>query len=859
MHPINAPGGEMGDQAGGFADAVAADGTAGRGGGGPTTVGAERRPGRRRGLRACTAGLIAVTGGLLGAGAVSAPAESGVRATAGREVAAAKGRVAEAYGRLPLAFEPNRGQAAAGIRYLAHGPGYGVFITADRTVVTLAPHAAAKAGGRAYAMRTRHLRRAERDRRAVLSFRAVGGAADPVIAGGSPLAGRVNYLRGRDRAAWRTNIPTYREVTERGVYRGVDLRWYGTRQGLEYDVTVAPGVDPGKVRFAIGGLRARPHLTGRGDLVLPTALGDVVQRAPQAYQVVNGRPRPVAARFTLAGADQVGFALADHDRGRPLIIDPRLDYSTYLGGTGYDEGNGIVVDSAGSAYVTGDTNSADFPVERAVQRRLRGGFDTFITKLDPTGTALVYSTYLGGSGEDLGIGIALDSAGAAYVTGETDSDDFPVTSGAFQTGYHGNGDAFVTKLDPSGGALAYSTYLGGGENDQADGIGVDASGDAYVAGYTYSGDFPRTTGPSMSGGTDAFAARLGPTGGTLLYSRYLGGSDYTEADGLAVDASGNAYLTGLTASSDFPTTAGAVQGSPGGALDAFVTELSPADGALIYSTYLGGTGSELGYEIAVGSSGNAYVTGVTDSTDFPTTAGAFQTTFRGGYTDAFVTALGPTGGALVYSTYLGGARDDQGDGIAVDASGDAFVTGATDSRNFPATTGALQPAYGGGGSDAYVTEFDPAGSAPVHSTYIGGTAYDEGDGIAVDASGSPYLTGVTDSRNFPRTSGAFQTAYGGGIADAFVLRPNLAAPAPTPATAPRRVSRRQRESQSQQARHRQAGGGNAVADNTNDSAVTGNVRSGADHVGVDSARSRLHRLRRGHSYRRTAPLARSGR
>ncbi|MCO5971331.1 SBBP repeat-containing protein [Actinoallomurus soli] len=830
----------------------------------------KRGPGGRRGRRAWTAGLIAASGSLLWAGLVPAPAlgTSGVSPTAGREVATAKDRVATAYGRLPLAFEPNRGQAAAGVRYLAHGPGFGVFVTADRTVVTLTPHAPAKVGGRAYAMRTRHLRRPERDASAVLSFRPAGAAAAPAITGGSPLAGRVDYLRGRDRAAWRTGIPTYRDVTERGVYRGVDLRWYGTRQGLEYDVTVAPGVDPGTVRFAIGGLRGRPRLTGGGDLVMPTALGDVVQRAPRAYQVVDGGPRPVAARFTLAGTDQVGFAIGDHDRGRPLIVDPRIDYSTYLGGTGYDEGNGIAVDATGNAYVIGDTDSTDFPVNRAFQPQRRGGFDAFVTKLDPTGTAALYSTYLGGRGEDLGIGIAVDSAGAAYVTGETESDDFPTTAGAVQTTYRGNGDAFVTKLDPTGGTLAYSTYLGGTENDQADGIGVDASGDAYVAGYTYSGDFPRTTGPPMSGGTDAFATKLDPTGGTLAYSRYLGGGDYTEADGIAVDASGNAYLTGLTASSDFPTTAGAYQGTLAGALDAFVTKLAPADGALVYSTYLGGTGSELGYEITVGSSGNAYVTGATDSTDYPHTSGAVQATFGGGYIDAFVTALDPDGGALVYSTYLGGSGDDQGDGIAVDASGDTFVTGATSSRNFPVTAGAFQAAYYGGDSDAYVTELAPDGGALVYSTYLGGGAYDEGDGIAVDTSGSAYLTGVTDSRDFPRTSGALQPAYGGGIADAFVLKLNVAAPGPAPTTAPRHVSQRQtqrqrqaqRHGRAQQARHRQAAGGSAVAGNTNDSALTGNLGSRADHTSVNSARSRLSgHLRHGHAHRWTALLTRSGR
>ncbi len=813
------------------------------GGRSPAVAGAGCGFADRPGLRAWSAGaLVACAGGLVWAGVTPALGSGGPSAVPGPDAAVAKGRVAAAYGRLPLAFEPNRGQAAAGVRYLAHGPGYGVFITADRTMVALAPRA--RFAGRVHAERARP---AGHRAAAVLSFRTIGGNADPVVAGRGPLPGRVSYLRGRDRAAWRTNVPTYREVTERGVYRGVDLRWYGTQQGLEYDVAVAPGADPGTVGFAIGGLRGRPHLTRGGDLVMPTAAGDVVQRAPHAYQVIGGTPRPVPARFTLGGADRVGFAVAGYDHRRPLVIDPGLVYSTYLGGTGYEEGNAIAVDSAGSAYIGGDNvdvgadGSAAAPMKKASRAEPSGGYDMFVTKLNPTGTAVVYSTFIGGSGDDAGLGLAVDSAGSAYLTGETESTDFPTTAGAYHTTYGGGGDAFVTKLDPDGSGFAYSTYLGGNGYDQANGITVDASGHAYLTGVTYSGDFPHTTGPPPAGSPDAFVTEL-DAGGALAYSTFLGGTDYDEGDGIGLDSSGNAYVTGLTSSENFPTTTGAFQGALAGALDAFVTKLDPTGTGPVYSTYLGGAGSDLGYEIAVGSSGNAYVTGLTGSRDFPTTRGASQTEYGGGYSDAFVTALNATGTAPVYSTYLGGAGDDQGDGIAVDTSGNAYVTGATDSRNFPITSGAFQSEYGGGDSDAYVTKLDPTGTAPAYSTYLGGAAYDEGDGIAVDSSGNAYLTGVTDSANFPTTPGAFQTTFGGGDGDAFVTKLGFAAPTPTPTPRPPRPYQR--------AKQRQAEAGTAVAHNNADSSVTGNVDSHLHSSGLGASRSRAHlRRRRGHARR----------
>jgi hypothetical protein len=420
----------------------------------------------------------------------------------------------------------------------------------------------------------------------------------------------------------------------------------------------------------------------------------------------------------MKGKRQVGFRVAAYDPSRPLIIDPVLAYSTYLGGSGDDFGLGIAVDGAGSAYVTGQTLSTNFPTTSgAAQTTKAGGFsDVFVTKLDATGSAFLYSTYLGGSDFDFSLGIAVDGAGSAYVTGATRSTDFPTTSGAAQTTNAGSVDAFLAKLDATGSALLYSTYLGGSSDD--------------------------------------------------------GGR------GIAVDGAGSAYVTGDTSSTDFPATSGAAQTTNAGGQDAFVTKLNASGSALLYSTYLGGSSGEVGQGIAVDGAGRAYMTGSTQSTDFPTTSGAAQTIYAGGFFDAFVTKLDATGSVLLYSTYLGGSGDDVGLGIAVDGAGSAYVTGQTFSSNFPTTSGAAQTTHAGGIADAFVTKLDASGSALLYSTYLGGSGFDIGQGIAVDGAGRVYVTGDTSSTNFPTTSGAAQTTHAGSF-DAFVAKIEFV-PLPTP-------------------------------------------------------------------------------
>ena len=465
------------------------------------------------------------------------------------------------------------------------------------------------------------------------------------------------------------------------------------------------------------------------------------------------------------------------------MIDPTLVYSTYLGGSDQDQSLAVAVDASGNAYLTGFTGSSNFPITPDAFQTVHSApisSDVFVSKLNASGSALIYSTYLGG-GE--GYGIAVDAEDSAYVTGFTNSSDFPTTPSAFQTtfvGAFGGFDPFVTKLNHDGSALLYSTYLGEGG---AAGIAVDSSGSAYITGTTLSPDFPTTPGafqtvPGTSGlgrVQDGFVSKLNAAGSALAYSTFLGSTD-TGGNGIAVDASGNAYVVGITNASEFPTTPGAFQKTPRGG---FVVKLNEAGSALIYSTFIGGNGYNSAYAIALDKDGNAYITGLTSSPDFLTTPGAFQRTCQGCVPDkvigdAFITKLNAAGSALVYSTYLG-AGQTLGLGIAVDADGNAYVSGNTNSYRFPRTREAFQTVYGGGITDAFLTKLKADGSALLYSSYLGGNDIDNSTGIAVDALGRAYIVGYTFSSNFPVTSGGFQTTFG-GAEDGFISRFDLIGP-----------------------------------------------------------------------------------
>jgi hypothetical protein len=664
----------------------------------------------------------------------------------------------------PLSFETNVGQIDPRVRFLSRGNGYTLFFTLTGAVLSLS-----RPIERSHIGQKRDLRTAQSS---VLRIELLRANRKSQISGIDELPGKSNYFVGNDPKKWHRNVPTFSKVKYRNVYPGIDLTYYGNQRQLEHDFLVWPGADPDSIVLEFQGTD-KLEVDAQGGLVLHTSLGAIRQSRPFVYQNIGGRQRQIACAYVLKSERQVGFQLEAYDASRPIVIDPVLSYSTYLGGSGYDNGIGIAVDSAGSAYVTGQTDSSNFPTANAAQSAIGGGFDAFVTKLNPTGSGLVYSTYVGGSGQDGPGDITVDASGNAYITGGTTSTNFPITA-AFQSTYGGGGaDAFVTKLGPTGSNLVYSTYLGGGDYDATRTIAVDAAGNAYVSGDTNSIDFPtiptafQTT---YAGGQDVVVTKLSATGSGLLYSTYLGDSDIESAYSIAVDASMNAYVTGYTCSTNFPTTAGAFQTIPQGGCDAFVTKLNPAGTApLVYSTYFGGNDFDIGSGIAVDTTGYTYLAGSTNSTIFPTTTGAFQTTYGGGG-DAFVAKLNPSGaGPLVYSTYLGGTSPETDFALAVDSAGNAYLTGATESANFP-TVNALQAAIGGV-RDAFVTKVNPSGSALLYSTYLGGNGDDGGQSIALDTLPNPsaYVSGFTSSSNFP-TANPLQPASGGGSYDAFITK-----------------------------------------------------------------------------------------
>jgi len=685
------------------------------------------------------------------------------------------------YAALGMAFERNDGQTDGQVRFLAHGHGYTVFLTASDAVLALVKPRPPVPLHTLVEQQDAGTLPLTPTQETVLRLHFVGANAAVKLSAEDPLSSTASYVVGRDPTAWHASIATYQRIVYHDIYPGIDLAYHGAHD-LEYDWLLAPGADPSLIQFSLEGAQGLA-LDTQGNVLARTAVGLLRQTVPAAYQDVNGQRHDVSVRYTLAGNGQVGVVLGSYDASKPLVIDPTLSYSTYLGGSGTDVGTGITTDSAGNAYVVGWTSSANFPTTSGVvATTIRGSTDVFIAKFDPNGAKL-WSTYLGGSGDDVQAdsqiaGIAVDGSGNVYVSGSTASTDFPVTGNAAQGTYGGGtNDAFVAELNGSGTHLMYGTYLGGSCNDYAPALAVDRSGKIYVTGSTCSNDFPVLHSlQSFNGGSDAFIVKLDPTASpSLVYSTLLGGSGQDGGYGIAVDKAGDAYVTGDTNASDFPTTPNAAQTqrasycADGTCHDAFVSELNPAGAALLYSTYLGGTHDERALRLALDKDNNAYITGWTSSVDFPTTPGAYRSGPQGGI-DAFVAKLNPTASgraSLVYSTYLGGSGDDYGYGLAVDSTGDALIIGQTASPDLHPTPDALQGTYGGA-IDAFVVRLNAAGSAPLYSTYLGGSGDDEGDGIATDASGNAYATGRTASTNFV-TAGAVQGTNGGGT-DAFVTK-----------------------------------------------------------------------------------------
>ena len=681
--------------------------------------------------------------------------------------AATKARLNEMYAQLPLSFEANAGQADSRIDFISRGSGYTLFLTPGEAVLAL--------------------------RSTALRMKFVGSETKPQVAGQEELAGKVNYLVGNNPQRWRTGISTYAKVAYQNLYPGVDLVYYGNQRQLEYDFVVRPGTDPNIIALNFEGAD-QVKVDAQGELVLHASGGEIRQRKPLIYQEVDGVRHEVAGSYKLKDRNTVGFQLADYDTSKPLVIDPVLVYSTFLGSSADDVGWDIEVDSLGNAYVMGRTQQLTLPsnfptTPGAFDTTHNGDQDVFVTKLNASGSALIYSTFLGGSGIDLGRGrLVIDTAGSAYLVGSTTSPDFPTTPGAFDTTHNGGFfDAFVAKLNPSGSALVYSTFLGSPNSDIGTGLAVDSAGNAYATGSTSSSGFPTTVGSfdiTPNGGLDLFVTKLNASGSALIYSTLLGGSDDDAEPRIVLDNSGNAYVAGTTFSVDFPTTPGAFDTTHNGSFnvftrpDACVTKLNSSGSALIYSTFLGGDGGDFARDLALDNSGNVYVAGSTGSSDFPTTPGAFDTTRNDvGSSDVFVTKLNPTGSApLVYSTLIGGDGFEEPQDIEVDNAGNAYMTGSTGSPDFPTTPDAFDTTFNLSG-DVFITKLNPTGSAPlVYSTSVGDIRSEVGNGIAVDAFGSIYVTGQTTSVNFPTTPGAFDTTHNGGPSpfengnDAFVLK-----------------------------------------------------------------------------------------
>jgi len=610
---------------------------------------------------------------------------------------------------------------------------------------------------------------------------------DVVIEGGDPGEGKIHYFIGNDPKRWRVNLTTYHKLIYRELWPNIDLIFRGdpaNPMNLKYDLYIRPRAEINKIRFIYRGAE-KLSLDSDGSLLIHTGQGVLRESKLTSYQEIGGTRIPVDSRFMVHdegdGLYSYGFEIGpQYDPDYPLLIDPVLLYSTFLGGSGTDIGLHVAVDASNHAYVTGSTSSPDFPTTPdAFDPSFGGDRDAFVTKFNETGTALVYSTFIGGSQFDEATNIVVDAGGQAYITGTTGSADFPTTPGAFQTSIPGIRSAFVTKLNADGSALLYSTFLGGSGDQTGNGIAVDSLGQAYVVGVTTSDDFPVTPDgfqQDNAGLTDGFVTKLNPAGSGLVYSTYIGGSDNDFATGVVITASGSAVFSGTTFSSNFPTTPGAFQTALRGSSDAFVARLNPADTDLEFSTLLGGDSFEAGESVAIDTQENVYVTGSTSSANFPTTPGAFQPDF-GGDQDGFVTKFNPAGTALVYSTYLGGSGSDEGVDIVVDAGGNAYVTGETGSPDFPVTPGAFQNTFGGGFSDAFATVVNTAGNALVYSTYLGGNSNDTGNGIAIDDSFHFYVTGRTQSVDFPTSPGAFQTALLGDES-AFVTKLGTASPIP---------------------------------------------------------------------------------
>lgn len=661
--------------------------------------------------------------------------------------------------RSPLSFEANRGQAPADYAFLHRGASGTLLLGASESRMQF--------------------------RGSTLSVKLAGANPAAAVEGLEPAVARVNYFIGNRPEQWRTGVGTFARVRCAQVYPGIDLAYYGREEALEYDFEVAPGAHPEAIHLMLEGAQ-NVAINAQGDMVIQTASGEVTHRRPVARQVINGRIHEVAARFRLAettpGVWKAGFDVGRYDPTQKLVIDPVLVFSTFLGGTGDDQAFGIAVDVQGCIYVSGQTTSTDFPVA-GTQRNLNlGGFDVFVSKFSATGRELLYSTYLGGNSNDRGFHLAVDTNGCAVVVGQTFSINYPISK-PFQANYGGGErDGFITKLSPDGASLVFSSYVGGSGSDDLTCVAVDPAGNIYAGGDSSSTNFPvlKPLQAANRGNFDAVALKL-TSEGVPVYATYLGGSGpFDSAIGIAVNGAGEVFFTGYTSSPNFPLVA-PIQFRFAGGYDAFLCKFNAEGSGLLYSTLLGGSADDVGRSLAIDTEGNAYVAGDTFSTNFPTIKPMQPA--NAGRRDVFVAKVNPVGTALVFSTYFGGSGEELG-ALSLDAANNIYLVGLTTSTNLPQLH-SMQPVFGGGTWDAFVTKINPDGASLVWSSYLGGDSNDQGAAIAADRTGNIYIAGATASGNYP-VANPFQTRSKGGGYDAFVARISESLP---PVTAPVVVSK----------------------------------------------------------------------
>jgi Beta-propeller repeat len=694
------------------------------------------------------------------------------------------------YGNLPLRFEINHGQSSSQVKFLSRGKGYTAFLTSGGMVLSLRPSLAAPMPQTNEGTAPNTSRQTATT---TLQFMLVGASPNPIVIGEDPLPGRVNYFIGNDSTKWHTNVLTYAKVRYKNVYPGIDLLYYGNHRQLEYDFAVSAGADPSQIQFKITGAN-QIQLDADGNLILQTGSGELHFQNPVIYQESQGRRIPVAGSYVLTDPTHVGFRVAQYDSNKALVIDPLLVYSTYLGGSGDDQPAGVAVDSTGSVYIAGYTDSTDFPLA-TLGSLPSGSTHVFVAKLDPTGSNLVYADYIGGSSDDYGYALALDGSDDVYVTGSTASSNFPVMN-PYQGSYPGGFNAFLTKISADGSSLSYSTYLGGSGSDVPSSIAFDGLGEVIIAGNTTSTNFPTANAyqsavsPNQGGvsGNNGFVSKFSPDGSTLVYSTYLGGnsnvplncggttcwpSPYSAVSGIAVDGNGNIYASGVTNTNNFPTTQNAyltIDSAQQNAIVGFVSKLSSA-GALDYSTYFYESSGLLTNvnAIAVDASGSAYITGAafSDGT-FPVTSTTIcdPGVYGFGCSYAFVAKFDAEGSTLLYSTFLGPNNDANPSAIVLDTNNDAYIVGSTSSGSF-GMVGGIEPYTSG--SDLLLVEIDPLASAQLFATYLGASGDESPAGIALDSSGNIYVAGSTDSTDFPTTPGSIQNVLGGGT-DGFVAK-----------------------------------------------------------------------------------------